>query len=76
MEITVKRPPLGGPADFNWAEQDRRSKDTYDIFGRENNYDSLIGGSASVVSTVRDLFKWDESFEIAAGRCRDLSRSI
>jgi len=34
----------------------------YDLFGSENNYDSFIGGSASVISTVRDLFKWDESF--------------
>lgn len=34
----------------------------YNLFGSENNYDSFIGGSASVISTVRDLFKWDESF--------------
>jgi CubicO group peptidase (beta-lactamase class C family) len=34
----------------------------YDLYGKINNYDSFEGGSASVISTVRDLFKWDQSF--------------
>ena len=31
----------------------------YDMYGTQNNYDTFIGGNASVISTVGDLFKWD-----------------
>ena len=31
----------------------------YYLFGDEYNYSTYIGGSASVVSTVDDLYKWD-----------------
>jgi CubicO group peptidase (beta-lactamase class C family) len=32
----------------------------YYLFGDENNYSTYIGGAASVVSTVDDLYKWDK----------------
>lgn len=31
----------------------------YYVFGDEYNYDTFIGGAASVVSTVNDLYLWD-----------------
>ena len=31
----------------------------YYLFGDEYNYNTYIGGAASVVSTVEDLYKWD-----------------
>lgn len=33
----------------------------YDLFGTRNNNDTFTGGCASVISTVRDLAKWDEA---------------
>lgn len=33
----------------------------YDMFGTLNNYDTFIGGSASLISTTGDLFKWDQA---------------
>ncbi|RAW02255.1 serine hydrolase [Pseudochryseolinea flava] len=33
----------------------------YDVYGTENNYDTFIGGSASIISTADDLFKWDQA---------------
>lgn len=32
----------------------------YYLFGDEYNYSTYIGGAASVVSTVEDLYKWDQ----------------
>lgn len=32
----------------------------YYVFGDENNYDTFIGGAASVVSTIDDLYLWDK----------------
>lgn len=32
----------------------------YYIFGDEYNYSTYIGGAASVVTTVKDLYKWDQ----------------
>jgi len=32
----------------------------YYLFGDEYNYNTYIGGAASVVSTVEDLYKWDK----------------
>ncbi|RFS14383.1 serine hydrolase domain-containing protein [Emticicia sp. C21] len=32
----------------------------YYVFGDEYNYDTFIGGAASVVSTVNDLYLWDK----------------
>ena len=33
----------------------------YTLFGDINNYDTYMGGNASVVSTVGDLYLWDEA---------------
>jgi CubicO group peptidase (beta-lactamase class C family) len=33
----------------------------YDLFGTRNNYDSFIGGAGSMISTVGDLYKWDQA---------------
>lgn len=33
----------------------------YYVFGDEYNYDTFIGGAASVVSTVNDLYLWDRT---------------
>jgi CubicO group peptidase (beta-lactamase class C family) len=33
----------------------------YTLFGTINNYDTYMGGNASVVSTVGDLYLWDEA---------------
>ena len=38
----------------------------YTLYGTINNYDTYMGGNASIVSTVGDLYKWDEA--IAKGR--------
>jgi CubicO group peptidase (beta-lactamase class C family) len=32
----------------------------YYLFGDEYNYNTYIGGAASIVSTVEDLYKWDK----------------
>ena len=32
----------------------------YYLFGDEYNYDTFIGGAASVVSTIDDLYQWDK----------------
>lgn len=37
----------------------------YNLYGTPNNYDTFIGGSASVISTVEDLFKWDRALYAA-----------
>ncbi|GAB3503022.1 serine hydrolase [Emticicia fontis] len=41
------------------ALRDRKRAVGYYVFGDENNYDTFIGGAASVVSTVNDLYLWD-----------------
>ena len=33
----------------------------YDMFGTQNNYDTFMGGNASVISTAEDLFIWDQA---------------
>lgn len=33
----------------------------YNIYGDLNNYDTFMGGNASIISTVEDLFKWDQA---------------
>ena len=33
----------------------------YTLYGTINSYDSYMGGNVSIISTVGDLFKWDES---------------
>lgn len=33
----------------------------YDLYGGVNNYDTFMGGNASVISTAEDLYKWDEA---------------
>jgi len=33
----------------------------YDMFGTQNNYDTFMGGNASIISTVEDLFIWDQA---------------
>jgi CubicO group peptidase (beta-lactamase class C family) len=38
----------------------------YTLYGTINNYDTYMGGNASIISTVGDLYKWDEA--IAKGR--------
>ncbi len=42
----------------------RRNSDRavgYDMFGTQNNYDTFMGGNASIISTVEDLFLWDQA---------------
>jgi len=39
--------------------KNRRRAVGYYLFGDEYNYSTYIGGAASVVSTVEDLYKWD-----------------
>jgi tetratricopeptide (TPR) repeat protein len=33
----------------------------YDMYGGVNNYDTFMGGNASIISTAEDLYKWDEA---------------
>ncbi len=33
----------------------------YDMYGTINSYDTFMGGNASVISTVEDLYKWDQA---------------
>jgi CubicO group peptidase (beta-lactamase class C family) len=33
----------------------------YNLYGAVNSYDSYMGGNASVISTVEDLYKWDRA---------------
>lgn len=33
----------------------------YGLYGDINNYDSFMGGNVSIISTVEDLYKWDEA---------------
>lgn len=40
--------------------RDRKRAVGYYLFGDEYNYSTYIGGAASVVSTVDDLYKWDQ----------------
>lgn len=42
------------------AIKNRRRAVGYYLFGDEYNYSTYIGGAASVVSTVEDLYKWDK----------------
>jgi CubicO group peptidase (beta-lactamase class C family) len=39
----------------------RKRATGYYLFGDEYNYSTYIGGAASVVSTVEDLYKWDQA---------------
>ena len=43
------------------VSRNRKRAVGYYLFGDENNYDTFIGGAASVVSTVNDLYKWDKA---------------
>ena len=36
----------------------------YTLYGTINNYDTYMGGNASIVSTVGDLYKWDEAIAL------------
>jgi CubicO group peptidase (beta-lactamase class C family) len=42
------------------ALRNRKRAIGYYIFGDEYNYDTFIGGAASVISTVNDLYLWDK----------------
>jgi CubicO group peptidase (beta-lactamase class C family) len=42
------------------SRKDRKRAVGYYLFGDEYNYSTYIGGAASVVSTVEDLYKWDQ----------------
>jgi CubicO group peptidase (beta-lactamase class C family) len=33
----------------------------YTMYSTRNNYDTFMGGNASVISTVEDLFRWDQA---------------
>jgi CubicO group peptidase (beta-lactamase class C family) len=33
----------------------------YNLYGGVNSYDTFMGGNASVISTVKDLYKWDQA---------------
>ncbi|MET4107616.1 serine hydrolase [Hymenobacter sp. UYP22] len=33
----------------------------YDMYGKRNNYDVFTGGDGSMISTVEDLYKWDQA---------------
>lgn len=43
------------------ALRDRKRATGYYVFGHENNYDTFIGGAASVVSTIEDMYLWDKA---------------
>lgn len=43
------------------TSQNRKRAVGYYLFGDEYNYSTYIGGAASVVSSVDDLYKWDQS---------------
>jgi CubicO group peptidase (beta-lactamase class C family) len=43
------------------AVQNRKRAVGYYLFGDEYNYSTYIGGAASIISTVDDLYKWDRS---------------
>jgi len=43
------------------ALRDRKRAVGYYVFGDENNYDTFIGGSASGVSTIEDMYLWDKA---------------
>ena len=43
------------------AVQNRKRAVGYYVFGDEYNYRTYIGGAASIVSTVEDLYKWDQA---------------
>lgn len=43
------------------ALRDRKRAIGYYVFGEEYNYDTFIGGAASVVSTLDDLHLWDKA---------------
>jgi CubicO group peptidase (beta-lactamase class C family) len=42
------------------SRKDRKRAVGYYLFGDEYNYSTYIGGAASVVTTVEDLYKWDQ----------------
>jgi CubicO group peptidase (beta-lactamase class C family) len=35
----------------------------YTLYGTVNNYDCYMGGNASLISTVGDLYKWDQALQ-------------
>jgi len=35
----------------------------YTLYGTINSYDTYMGGNASIISSVEDLYKWDESLD-------------
>lgn len=41
------------------ALRDKKRAVGYYVFGDEYNYDTFIGGAASIISTVNDLYLWD-----------------
>lgn len=42
------------------SRKDRKRAVGYYLFGDEYNYSTYIGGAASVVSTLEDLYKWNQ----------------
>jgi CubicO group peptidase (beta-lactamase class C family) len=42
------------------ASRSKKRAVGYYLFGDEYNYDTFIGGAASIVSTVNDLYVWDK----------------
>ena len=45
------------------SRKDRKRAVGYYLFGDEYNYSTYIGGAASVVSTVEDLYKWSQMLD-------------
>jgi CubicO group peptidase (beta-lactamase class C family) len=42
------------------ARNAKRAKG-YSIYGAVNNYDTFMGGNASIISTAEDLYKWNQA---------------
>jgi CubicO group peptidase (beta-lactamase class C family) len=43
------------------SHRNKRRAVGYTLFGTVNSYDTFMGGNASIISTVEDLYKWDQS---------------
>ncbi len=43
------------------SQRNTRRAIGYDLYGGVNNYDTFMGGNASVISTAEDLYKWDQA---------------
>ncbi|MBA4849607.1 serine hydrolase domain-containing protein [Emticicia sp. BO119] len=55
LPVGMKNTYVNSPASHN-----KKRAVGYYLFGDENNYDTFIGGAASVVSTIDDLYLWDK----------------